>query len=78
MGKSSSKHYKNTGDAQVDVLNKLEVHEDFHTENNIKVTVIMITVLILLVIVLYQAYRKYTRGQTLRMARSIVALQQVA
>ena len=76
MGKSNSKHFKNTGDAQVDVLNKLEIHEDYHSENSIKITVIMIIVVLLLVIVLYELYRKHTRRRSLKVAKSVVALQQ--
>ena len=78
MGKSNSKSFKNTGDAQVDIVNKLEVHEDYHVDNSIKINIILIVVILLLIVALYQWYRKHTRAQVMRVAKSVMTLQQVA
>ena len=56
MGKSNSKNYKNTGDAQVDVLNKLEVHEEYHQQNDTKLTLTLIAVCVILALMVYQLY----------------------
>ena len=77
MGAKRSKSYKNTGDSQVDIVNKLELHEDYHEEHNIKITLILIVVTLLLVVTLYELYRRHSRAQTMRVAKSVAALQQV-
>ena len=77
MGKSNSKNYKNTGDAQVDVLNKLEVHEEYHQENDTKLTLILIAVCVILALMVYQLYQRHAKKQAMKIARSVASLQQV-
>ena len=77
MGKSNSKTFKNTGDAQVDVLNKLEVHEEYHQDHDVKILLILVAVYIMLAIMLYQLYKRHASTQTLKIAKSVAALQQV-
>lgn len=74
MGKPNSKIAQNTGDPQVNILNHLELHEEFHQAHELKLTIILCVVIIQLVLTMYKMYRKYNRVQTLKIARSVANL----
>lgn len=77
MGKSSSKSVKNTGDPQVVVLNQLEAHAEMHESHEFKLTLILIIVALQMVIQAYILWKKQSRRQAMKAAKSVVELQRV-
>lgn len=77
MGKSNSKSVSNTGDPQVVVLNQLEAHAEMHDSHDIKLTIILVIVSVQLVAQAYILWRKHSRRQALRAAKSVLELQKV-
>ena len=78
MGKSSSKSLKNTGDAQIEIVNSLEEHTAYATENNVLLWVICVVVILLLLAELEARHKRSKQKQALQTAKSIVALTDVA
>ena len=78
MGKSSSKTLKNSGDAQIEIVNSLEEHTAYATENNVLLWVICVIVVLLLLTELEARYKRSKQKQALQTAKSIVALTEIA
>lgn len=77
MGTSQSKETEVTGDSQVQVINKLEVHEGLHQQHEMKLTVILIIVSIHFVITIYKLYKEHTRSLAFKAAKSIADLEKI-
>lgn len=77
MGTTESKETQVTGDPQVQVLNRLEVHEEIHAQHEMKLNIIIIIVAIQLLITVYKAYKEHTRSQALKAAKSVADLTNV-
>lgn len=75
MGKSNSKTVENSGDPQVIILNQLEAHAEMHVSHEQKLIVIMIVVILQFAMTLYVIYRKHTRKEALKAAKSMATLQ---
>lgn len=71
MGTTESKDTHVTGDPQVQVLNKLEVHENMHIEHDRKITIILVIVTVQLIITVYRLYKEHTRTQAIKAAKSL-------
>lgn len=70
MGKTYSKSVSNAGDPQVFVENKLNIHEEYHQEHELKLMIILCLVAAQLMITLYQIYKRHSRAQAIKLARS--------
>lgn len=70
MGKSNSKTSQNSGDPQVNIQNQLEVHEEYHQVHEMKLTIILCVVVVQLAVTLYKMYKRYSRAQALKIAKS--------
>lgn len=77
MGKPNSKQVQNSGDPQVNILNKLDIHDSLHESHEIKLLLILLVVCVQLVITIYQLFKRHSRAQTLKLAKSIANLQTV-
>lgn len=78
MGTTESKNTENKGDPQVQVLNRLEVHESLHQKNDIKLNIILILVVLQLLIMFYRMYKEHSRKQALKTAKSVSALNKLS
>lgn len=78
MGTTESKNTENKGDPQVQVLNRLEVHESLHQKNDIKLNIILILVVLQLLIMFYRMYKEHSRKQALKAAKSVSALNNLS
>lgn len=76
MGKGASKS-SNEGDANVQITNLLENHQQFHEENALKLWLILVMVGIQTVIMVYNIIKKNTRKNALKAAKSIAVLEKV-
>lgn len=77
MGKSNWKSAANTGDPQVNVLNQLQVHEEYHADHDLKLRLILIVASIQLLVTFIQLWKKYHQAQTLKIKKSIADLNVV-
>ena len=77
MGSTKSKTLQVSGDPQVQVLNHLEINEEHHTQHDVKLTVLLILAGIQLLLAIHRIYRRHTRTQALKAARSIANIQNV-
>lgn len=79
MGSSDSKenNVKQIGDQQVTVIENQEVHTEYHTQHELKLTIIMVAVLALLALKLIKIGWKFCKRQAFETARSVATLQQV-
>lgn len=75
--KDQSQDVKQIGDQQVTVIENQEVHTEYHSQHEWKLTVIMIAVLILLALKLLKIAWNFCRKEALKTARSIATIQQV-
>lgn len=70
MGLNKSK-VQNTGDPQVQILNQLQLHEEYHSDHDIKLNIIIVLVSIQLIITLYRIYNENAKKRALKAAKSI-------
>ena len=77
MGKSASKNIQSSGDTNVQIINSLENHSQFHEDHDIKLWIILALVVFLVLTKVYQILRDHNKKQTLKLARSVATLQQV-
>lgn len=62
MGKTKSKAITQSGGAQVNILNQLAVHSEWHEEHEVKLTVIIMLVTLQLLITLWVLYKNHTKN----------------
>lgn len=77
MGTEQSKESNNSGDPQVQVLNRLEIHEEQHKQHEFKLTIILVIVSVQLLITVYKLYKEHTRAQALKAAKTISDLTNI-
>lgn len=77
MGKPQSKVSQNTGDPQVQVLNQLELHEEYHASHDMKLTIILVVVCAQLAIAIYRMYQKHSKKQAVKAAKSIANIKNI-
>ena len=77
MGKQNSKPATISGDPQVAIINQLEQHSEAHTDHDVKLTIILALVGLLLVVKVYQCYKKHVARQALIAAKSVAVLNTV-
>ena len=77
MGSTKSKSSQVSGDPQVQILNQLELHAESHTDHDLKTTIILAVVVLQLLLAGIKWYKKHTRTQALKAARSVAAIQQI-
>lgn len=77
MGKTYSKNTQNSGDPQVNIQNSLNVHSEWHEEHDFKLTVILCAVCAHLALALFVQYKRYSRAQAMKVAKSVANLQNV-
>ena len=58
-------------------MNQLEVHEEYHAQHDLKITILLVIVCIQLAITLYQLYKVHAKRQAIKAAKSVANLQQV-
>lgn len=75
MGKTNSKPVNNSGDPQFLIQNQLETHAEMHESHDLKLTVIMVIVCLQLAITVYVMYKKHSRREALKVAKSVASLQ---
>ena len=75
IGSTKSKSPQLNGDPQVQVLNHLELNAEAHADHEIKMTLTMVVLQLLLTAIKW--YKKNTRTQALKAARSVAAIQQI-
>lgn len=74
MGTTESKSEDFTGDAQVQVVNRLDAHTDEHEAHEFLLCAILTVVCVKLAITLYQLYVKREKRNALRAARAVAPL----
>lgn len=74
MGNNKSKSPQNSGDPQVQILNQLELHEEYHVQNEIKLNIILALVTVQIVITVYKLYKEHARKQAIKAVKSIADL----
>ena len=77
MGSTKSKSSQVSGDPQVQILNQLEVHAESHADHDLKTSIILAVVVLQLLLAVMKCYKKHTRTQALKAARSVAAIQQI-
>ena len=77
MGSTKSKSSQVSVDPQVPVLNHLELNAETHADHDIKITIILAVVVLQLLLAGIKWYKKNTRSQALKAARSAAAIQQI-
>ena len=77
MGSTKSKSSQVSGDPQVQVLNHLELNAEAHADHEIKMNIILVVVVLQLLLLTIKWYKKSTRSQALKAARSVAAIQQI-
>lgn len=77
MGNSKSKNSVNSENPQVQILNQLEMHEELHAQNDLKVTIILVIVVFQLFLTLYRLYKEHTKTQALKAAKSLADIDKV-
>lgn len=75
MGNIKSKTSHNSGDPQVQILNSLDVHEEYHAQHDFKINVLLAIVCFHLAITLYRTYKENTKKQALKAAKSIANIE---
>ena len=77
MGSTKSKTSQISGDPQVQILNYLETSSEAHVDHDVKLTVILVLVALQLALHIFQLYKRYTRTQALKAARSVASVRHV-
>lgn len=77
IGKPNSKTVNNRGDPQTIIINQLEEHTEWHASHELKLTVILVAVVFQFLITCYLLWKKQSRKQALKAARSVAQLQHV-
>ena len=77
MGSTKSKSTQVSGDPQVQILNHLESNSEAHVDHDVKLTVILVLVAFQLALQVFQLYKRYTRTQALKAARSVANVRHV-
>ena len=70
-GEDIIKKVQVSGDPQVQILNKLVIHEEIQTQHELKLNIILALVAIQLIITLYRLYKEHSRKQALKAAKSV-------
>lgn len=78
MGNNKSKTALNSGDPQVQILNELAIHEEYHADHEFKLNIILALVGLQLAVMFYQLYKLHTKRQAMKAARSIANMQNPA
>lgn len=76
MGLNKSK-VQNTGDPQVQILNQLQLHEEYHSDHDMKLNIIIVVVCIQLIITLCRIYNENAKKRALKAAKSIANIANV-
>lgn len=72
MGNTKSKTSQNTGDhPQVQILDQLKVHEEYHSLHEMKLNIILVILLIQIVITIVRIFKEQSKKHALRVAKSI-------
>lgn len=75
MGNNKSKTTQNSGDPQVQILNELAIHEEYHADHDFKLNVILALVGLQLAVMFYQLYKIHTKKQAMKAAKSVANIQ---
>ena len=77
MGNEQSSENNNVGDTQINILNKLENHSSKHDDHEIKLYIILIIVILQLSLTVYRIYKKFSKNQALKAAKTITKLEEI-
>ena len=77
MGKTQSKSVKTSGDPQVNVLNALDFHSEWHEGHNYKLDIILAITLTHMLISMWTIYKSHARKQAIKAAKSVAELRTI-